>query len=133
MPFGNVRNITPNRKRTDRNTWPLSSVRAPRRRRQPVPPDNLPVLLESDSDAEEIPDNLPEVPKASRGKSRIDIANYYTDVLEVPPQREWKGHGGTILIIREELRVPVGVSKNHPEGPPCSGLVRQEGTRYNGD
>ena len=85
MPFGKGCNTAPNSKRKYRNTWPLSSVRAPRRRRQPVPPDNLPGLLESDSDAKEIPDELPEVPKASERQKRIAIAHYYTDVLEAPP------------------------------------------------
>ena len=71
----------------------------------------MPGLLESDSDVEEIPDDLTEVPKASEEKRRIYIAHYYTGVIEAPPQREWNGHGGTILITREELRVPGGSQK----------------------
>ena len=46
----------------DGNTRPLSSELAPRQRIQSVPTDDLTGLLESDSDVEEITDELPEVP-----------------------------------------------------------------------
>ena len=84
MPFLKGSNITPKSKLKDGNTWPFSSACAPRRRRQSVPPDFFPGLLESDSDVKEITD---ELPKASESKRRISIARNYTDVLEAPPQR----------------------------------------------
>ena len=84
----------------DRNTRPLSSAHALRRRRQPVPSENNPGLLKSESDVEEIPDELPEVPKKSDRQRIISIYRYYTNVLNSPPQRDWKGQGSTIWIIR---------------------------------
>ena len=74
----------------------------------------MPSLLESYSDFKEIPDDLPEVPKTYEVQSRIAVANYYTNLLKAPLQRDWKGHRSTILIIREDLRVLGGGLKNHP-------------------
>ena len=114
MPFGKGCNTAPNSKRKYRNTWPLSSVSAPWWRSQPVTPENFQGLLESDSDVEEILDNITDVPKASERQRIIIIAYYYTNVLGNPQKREWKGHGSTILIIREELRFTGGGLENHP-------------------
>ena len=96
----------------DGNTRPLSSELAPRQRIQSVPTDDLTGLLESDSDVEEILDNITDVPKASERQRIIIIAYYYTNVLGNPQKREWKGHGSTILIIREELRFTGGSRKS---------------------
>ena len=106
MPFSKGSNLVLKRKLTNRSTRNISSARAPRRRCQPVFPVDFPGLLESYSDAKEIPDNLPEIPKASVRQRRISISRYYTILLKAPPQKEWKGHVGTILIIREDIRVP---------------------------